>query len=113
MGFLSLRPGRLAFLHSRCQAHSTTSPSPLTPQHPLSSLWARPVSGAGNTSMTWTHPLPGKLQAKMCPPMTWHKDLGGASLEARYMVQSSRERDLTHLEEEEAHERVSQAREMA
>ena len=34
-------------------------------------------------------------------------------MKVRYTVQSSGDRDLTHLEEEEAHKRVSQAREMA
>ena len=33
------------------------------------------------------------------PPMTWHKDLGQASVKARYVVRSSEERDLTHLGE--------------
>lgn len=33
------------------------------------------------------------------PPMTWHKDLGEASVKARYVVRSSGEKDLTHLGE--------------
>lgn len=69
MGFLSLGQGRLV--------SGTTRPSPLTLQHPTSSMRAGPRWGAGDTGLTCTQPPPGKLQAEMCPPMTWHKDLGG------------------------------------
>ena len=53
--------GKAGFPSLKVPGAQHNSPLPLTPQHPPSSLWAGPLSGAGDTSVTWTHPLPGPL----------------------------------------------------
>lgn len=90
-GLSQHQAGKTGFCSLRCQAQSTAPPSPV----PLSST--RPPPRGQDSSLGWGHKR--GVDTACPPPMTWHKDLGEASVKARYVVQSSGEKDLTHLGE--------------